>query len=196
MSDSGTTDGRRARRERNRDAVVDALLELYRSGEFAPSTEQIAEAAGLSPRSLFRYFDDVDDLARVAVARQQEYLRPMMELKVSSEATLTERIEAIVRQRVQLYEGIGPVGVVARMRAPTQPILAKGLAMLREALREQIVRAFPELATTRDDRLATLDVLLSYESHQLMREDQGLSRARVVAALTQACQAVLTEESR
>ncbi|HRE00682.1 MAG TPA: TetR family transcriptional regulator, partial [Ilumatobacteraceae bacterium] len=62
-------DGRRGRRDRNRDAVVDALLTLYHDGVLEPSADAIAEQAGLSARSLFRYFDDLDDLQRAAVER-------------------------------------------------------------------------------------------------------------------------------
>ncbi|MBV8463124.1 MAG: helix-turn-helix transcriptional regulator, partial [Acidimicrobiales bacterium] len=65
------TDGRRRRRLTNRGTVVDALLDLYREGNLRPSTDEIAERAGLSPRSLFRYFEDVDDLAGAAVNRAQ-----------------------------------------------------------------------------------------------------------------------------
>ena len=61
-------DGRHARRDRNRVAVVDAMLELFAAGNLAPSSDEIAEKAGLSPRSLFRYFDDLDDLVRVALS--------------------------------------------------------------------------------------------------------------------------------
>ena len=52
------TDGRRLRRALNREAVVDALLSLYDEGNLRPGTDRIAERAGISPRSLFRYFDD------------------------------------------------------------------------------------------------------------------------------------------
>ena len=72
------TDGRNQRRDRNRDAVVTALLELYREGQLGPSAEEIAARAGISVRSLFRYFDDVDALVRAAIARQQEHLAPLV----------------------------------------------------------------------------------------------------------------------
>ena len=44
-----TTDGRQLRRERNREAVVEALLDLYRDGNLQPSSEEIAARSGLSP---------------------------------------------------------------------------------------------------------------------------------------------------
>ena len=72
------TDGRRLRRALNREAVVDALLDLYSEGNLRPSTDEIAERAGISPRSLFRYFEDSDDLAGEAVSRQLERVMPCL----------------------------------------------------------------------------------------------------------------------
>ena len=40
-----TVDGRRVRRDRNRDAVVDALLTLYGEGNREPGSAEIAERA-------------------------------------------------------------------------------------------------------------------------------------------------------
>ena len=61
-TDTLRVDGRRERGNRNRSAVVSALLELYALGEFAPSAARIADIAGVSERSVFRYFGDMDDL--------------------------------------------------------------------------------------------------------------------------------------
>ena len=63
----------------NREAVVDALLDLYAEGNLRPGTDEIAERAGISPRSLFRYFEDADDLAGEAVARQLARALPLVD---------------------------------------------------------------------------------------------------------------------
>lgn len=60
-------DGRHLRREANRDAVLDALAQLWDEGRFDPSAAEVAVRAGLSPRSLFRYFDDADDLQNATI---------------------------------------------------------------------------------------------------------------------------------
>ena len=67
-----STDGRVLRRERNRAEIVDALLALLREGHVEVSAAQIAERARLSERSVFRYFDDLDDLYRTVCAVQFE----------------------------------------------------------------------------------------------------------------------------
>ncbi len=182
-------DGRHARRDRNRVAVVDAMLELYHEGNYEPSSDEIAARAGLSPRSLFRYFDDLDDLVRTAISRQYERIRPLAELDLSTGTPLAERVTLLVRSRLRTYDEIAAAGKVARARAHAQPLLAEQLTQARMLWRRQVELLFaPELAAMGANRaagaLAVADVLASFEAVQLMRDDQGLPRALIEAALT------------
>lgn len=184
--------------KRNRDAVVDALLALFREGNLAPSSAEVAERAGISARSLFRYFADVDDLCGAAIDRHQAAMAPLLDVDVAADAPLAARIEALVEQRQRLFEAVGEVGAVSRLRAPFQPLLAAQLTRGRAYLRGQARRVFErELAALGAERgsaaLAAIDVLCSYESYQLLRHDQSLSRPRIAAALTAALTALLRE---
>jgi len=175
-------DGRRLRRDRNREAVVQALLGLYREGNLTPSTDEIAERAGISARSLFRYFDDVDALVRTAVARQQEHLASLYGLSARPEQPLEERVERFVADRTRLLDAMGPVGQLARSLAPRQPQVAAELGRIRAVLRSQVVDVFgPELAVVpaaeHDGVLAALDVACSWEARHLLRQDQRLGKA-------------------
>jgi AcrR family transcriptional regulator len=185
-----TSDGRRLRRSRNRDAVVDALLDLYRDGNLDPSAADVAERSGLSPRSLFRYFDDVDDLCRAAIDRQYELLRPMADIDLDPGIPLEARVEALVDRRTTLFEAAGKVGLVARLRAPFEPIIANQLAEIRGRLRGQVEILFSEEfkalgATRKAGALGAIDMLCTFESYLLFRE-QGMTMADVTAVLTDA----------
>ena len=68
-------DGRRARRHRSRDLAVDALLDLLGEGVLRPTAQQVAERSGVSLRSIFRIFDDVESLNAAACARQLSRVR-------------------------------------------------------------------------------------------------------------------------
>jgi AcrR family transcriptional regulator len=50
------TDGRRKRADANRRRIALAMLELVRAGETKPSADQVAEAAGVGRRTVFRLF--------------------------------------------------------------------------------------------------------------------------------------------
>ena len=188
-------DGRRLRRERNRVAVVEALLALYRSGNLRPSSAEIAGRAGLSPRSLFRYFDDVDDLCRAAVARQEEEALPLLGVDAGPGDPLPARVAALVDQRLRLYAAVAPAAAVSRLEAPFHPALAEELSRSRAYLRRQLRLLFaPELRSmdheAADATLAAADVLCSFESYELLRHAQGLSSSRAGAALRTALTAL------
>lgn len=196
VGDLGDLDGRHARRQRNRDAVVDAIIELHREGNLDPSSVEIAERAGLSARSIFRYFDDRDDLYHAAFERQQERVKSLLSIDVAAGASLEDRIAAVVEQRLRLFDAVGQTAFATRLRAPFQPVIAANLAQGRAFFRSQLKKTFsPEFtampAGNAGALLAAMDVLCSYESYHLLRHDQSLSRARTAAALTTALTAML-----
>jgi TetR/AcrR family transcriptional regulator of autoinduction and epiphytic fitness len=182
------SDGRRLRRSRNRDAVVDALLALYQDGNLDPSAADVAERSGLSPRSLFRYFDDVTDLCRAAIDRQYAILATMAQIELDSAAPLQARVEALVERRISLYKTAGKVGLVARLRAPFESLIADQLVQGRAGLRDQIEMLFhDELTgmgeTRRSMALNAIDALCTFESYHLMRDNQGLDTAGLSSVL-------------
>ena len=191
-------DGRRIRRQKNRASVVDALLDLYRDGNLRPSSTEIAERAGLSSRSLFRYFDDVDDLMRAAVRRQQQRALPLLAIDAGADAPLADRVVALVEQRFKLFEAVAPAATVSRLHAPFQATIATELAQGGAFLRAQLLETFgTELAALGPPRssftLAALDVVTSFESFQLLRYDQALAPHRAKAAMAGAIEALLAE---
>lgn len=190
-------DGRRLRRDRNRDAVVRALLALYNEGNLDPSTEEIAARSGVSARSLFRYFDDTDDLSEAAIAQQQDDVRHLVAVDATPEQPLADRIAVLVRQRGELFEAIESVATVSRLRAPFQLVVADKLTEGRSFLRKQVAALFaPELAALPDAvaaaRLAAADVATSFEAWRLLRDDQRLTRQKAAAATTEALTALFT----
>jgi len=195
------SDGRRQRRDRNRTAVVQALLGLYGDGNLAPSVDEIAARSGVSARSLFRYFDDVDDLCRAAIEEQQNTLRHLVVIDSEPHYPFAERVAALVRQRAELFEAIESVATVSRLRAPFNLVVADGLTQGRAFLRSQVAALFePELRSlptaVAASRLASADVVTSFESWRLLRDDQRLSLAKASAAVADALTALLSPTDR
>jgi len=173
-------DGRRAWRDRNLNAVVDALLDLFSEGNLRPGTDEIAARSGVSRRSVFRYFDDLDTLDRAAMSRQQARVAHLLDVPRIGQGSLTERITRLTEQRTRLFEAIAPVALVARLRAPFERVLAEDLRQSRAFMRRQVEKQFAgELqALERRERVATLaaaDVLCSFESYHLLTDAQQLT---------------------
>jgi AcrR family transcriptional regulator len=174
-------DGRRARADRNRDAVVEAILVLLLQGHERPGAAEIAERAGVSLRSVFRHFEDLESLYSAAVARHTEMLVPLLVITPSSDA-LHARVAALVQSRSRLYEKMAPVRRVAERLATGSESIRAGLDRGRRAFRQQVAELFlGELArlpaTDRRVRLDALENATSFASYMQLRDAQGCSPA-------------------
>jgi TetR/AcrR family transcriptional regulator, regulator of autoinduction and epiphytic fitness len=189
-------DGRRARRDRNREAVVDAYLDLVREGDMHPNVADVAERSGVSHRSVFRYFADKDELARTAVQRQTAWASSLAAIPVAATAPLDDRIAALVEQRAEMFDRIGAVGRLSRALAGRQPIIAEQLEISRRFFRKQVTVLFERELTALGEPdsgevLGAIDVLCSFESYDLLRRDQGMSQARAKRTMARAVRASL-----
>jgi AcrR family transcriptional regulator len=190
-------DGRTARRDRNRDLVLDAVIELFTEDQLAPNAADVAERSGVSLRSVYRYFEDHEALVRAAIARHAERVAPLIDVPDIGVGPLDERVERFAEQRMRLYDTAAPTVRATLLRAPGNPLLQGQIDRVRTRLREQTEAMFaPELTTMTASRrraaAASVDTLLQFESAEHLRVRLGLSRAQAVAALRQSLTALLT----
>lgn len=162
-------DGRTLRRMRNRDAVIDALIDITREGDLRPGASEIADRAGVSHRSIFRYFDDLDDLVGTAIDHDLAEAGPLANIRVIGTGRVAERIAAFVDARISLYEHIDATMQLARTRAHSIPSIDESIAKMVVLFRTQIAAHFqPELAALTDEQRSLLVdgilVLTSYDS--------------------------------
>src|SRR5438309_5937138 len=65
-------DGRAARSVRTRRAIVDAMRALHHEGDLRPTAPRVAERAGVSLRTVWQHFDDLETLLFEAGRRDLE----------------------------------------------------------------------------------------------------------------------------
>lgn len=196
-ADAGpVVDGRRARRDRNRELVLDAVLALFAEGHLNPSAPQVAARSGVSPRSVFRYYEDTEELVRAAIARHVELVAPLFALPGAGEGGLDDRIDQFVVARMRLYEAVAPTARAASMRVASNRIIADQFTRVRRQQRAQLAAMFaPELqARPVADRravLAAADTLCQFEAVEHLRVHLRLGPVQAAAALTTALRALL-----
>ena len=193
---TGPIDGRRARRQRNRDEVVDAAIALLDDGVFDPTVDQLTDRSGLSARSIFRYFDGLDDLRRAVIRRHLERVRPMLDLHNAGDGSLDSRIKRFVDTRVKFNESIEGPARAAQSRALFTNGGDEDTATFRELLDDSVRRHFaPEFKTRAkaeaDDLAALIGVIVSFDGWDRMTRGQGRSRNQVKRAWTLALESLL-----
>jgi TetR/AcrR family transcriptional regulator, regulator of autoinduction and epiphytic fitness len=194
-SDVGDIDGRHRRAERSRAAVVDALLSLYDDGVVRPGVADIAARAGVSPRSVFRHFADLEGLAEAAIDRQWERVHQLFDAP-PDEGDRDARVSALVDQRLRLHGAIIGVARAAAVLSTSSPVVASTLRARRRLLGDQVVALFgPELRAHRDparrELAAALEASASLENVDYLRTHVGLGSDTTAAAIRRTLNALL-----
>ena len=174
----GSTDGRLTRAARTRTAVVDALLTLNARGHLRPTARDIAAEAGVSLRSVYVHFDDLEALFVESSRRHGELLAAALPPLVDA-GTFTERLDAFLVRRVVIHEFAPGVRRAALLQEPFSPVLQQVLSNGRQALRAEVGCSFaPELAAVDGDEmplLRAIDVASSAMTWESLRTFQHLS---------------------
>jgi AcrR family transcriptional regulator len=186
-------DGRRLRAARNYEAVVSAVLEIAKECPpkviYLPSAAEVAARAGVSERTVFRHFADLNALFVAAASR----IRPIQDTYIGprpNNPRVADRIEELVRLRSKLYEEIAPVRRVAIHLSHTHPILVEQLGQAYAAARAQVAAVFaPELSRVDARRrlvlLDALDLAASWASWDSLRTVQDCSAPRTRQIMTE-----------
>ncbi|TFH15538.1 MAG: TetR/AcrR family transcriptional regulator [Acidimicrobiales bacterium] len=180
-------DGRRARRQRSREAVVSAAFELILEGKGPPSAEEVAERAGVSVSSIFRNFDGLADIQQQALELFGERYSHLLLARPPSGSDLDSRIAFFVRTRLDLYEQANPLMVMARMRAFEDERWREHIASNRSMLTRQLRACFdPEIdgltPAGAADLIAVLDSLTSPEAFELMTRAHARTHRQIARA--------------
>ena len=192
-------DGRAARAQRTRRAVVDALLALIDEGDVRPTAPRIAERAGVSLRSIFQHFTDLEALFSAASEREMERLLALVR-PLPLDGPLDARIEAFVAQRARVLESVTPVRRAALLQEPFSAELQATRDRLLAMARGEVESVFqPELARhakrDRAELLAALDAVSSWDMWESLRAHQRLSVGRARRVLARTLRALLSDDA-
>jgi AcrR family transcriptional regulator len=194
-------DGRSARRERGRNAVIEAVVDLLDEGHVPPTTAQVTQRAGVSEATLFRYFETVDELQLHATRRFLEAHAGSFAIPHAGQGTLNERIDRFAAARAELWETVSPVVRLGRARSFDHPGMAELLRTSRLALVDQVAQHFAsELASLTPARRADIEAavaaLTSFEAWDLQRNDLGRTPTQVRRSWRTALTALIAPAAR
>ena len=171
------TDGRLTRAARTRASVVEALLTLNEQGNLRPTARDIAAKAGVSLRSLYVHFDDLEALFVAASDRHAQRLAAILPPLVT-DGPVNDRVEAFLDRRTTLNEVGAGVRRAALLQEPFSPALQAATASGRSLRRAEIRHAFaPEIAGAGDGQKLQrgLEIVTSAATWEALRVHQGIA---------------------
>jgi len=190
-----STDGRLARSERTRLAIVEAMLALIDGGEIQPTVEGIAAKAGVAQRTVFQHYADREALFAAASARQAERIAPLMGGPPTT-GPLAMRLDAFLARRATLYETITPVRRATLHMAPLSVACDRAARAMQSSKRAEAVRVFaPEISrcpvAERAELEASVGAVTSWSTWHALRHEQGLSVEAARGAMRRTVRALL-----
>lgn len=192
--DPGAVDGRVTRGTRTREAVVDALLSLLEQGHLRPTAREIAAEAGVSLRSVYVHFDDVESLFIAAASRHGRRMAALLPV-VEYVGDLEARLDLFVERRRRLNEEGAAVRRAAVLQEPFSPALHRALKVGRDILSSEVANAFaPEIGVRPPGEDARLKLALALAAsgaawealrtqHRLSADEAGAQLRAMLLAL-------------
>ncbi len=191
-------DGRVARKQRNVDAVLDVVLELFAEESMFPTIEQAATRSGLSLRSLYRYFADPSELLEATIRRSRQQTADIAHLPAIGEGPFEQRLDDLVDSRLRIYEARGPVYRATVANAARHPRVQAEMARNVSEMRAQFEKQFaPEIKALKPlERLAAIsagDLVTQIGSIDHLRRHGQLSVAETKDIVATAVRSVLNQ---
>ena len=175
-------DGRRARSERSKQAIIDASLALMEEGNLIPTAQQISDKAGVGIRSCFRHFEDMETLFATIDEQTRDSTEALF-LGGDRAGTLKERIVHAIERHGEGYEKQRNMILSTAAQLWRSETLRKNYARYQRGLRKDLDDWLPELKQlTRSEREA-VDAIASFEMWHRLRYHQSLSKQATIEVL-------------
>ena len=187
-------DGRRKRSEDSRARIVAAMLELARDTGASPSAEQVAERAGVGLRSVFRHFRDMESLYREITEVVEANLRQVAARPFVG-ATWRERLDELIARRGEAFEFAAPYRKASDSKRQGSPELQMRHNRMISVLRQLLLAQLPADVAADAMLVESLDLMLSFETWQRLRADQGLTPDEAQQVLAWSVRRLLGERS-
>lgn len=180
-------DGRHARAERTRDAIVTALLSLLKEGDLKPSADRVAERAGVSRRVVFQHFKDLEDLLTRASAHWFAHIQGFLTSQLPT-GSFADRSRMFATAVGHFYEHVSHVRRAALLVEHESQIVAQHMERAQQIHRDKVQAAFAEeiAAVPEHLRLRLLAGLAGATSFSIwneLRRRQGLTPEESIEVL-------------
>jgi len=180
-------DGRTLRSERSRQKIVDAIVSLVAEGILVPTAQQVAERAQVGTRTVFRHFNEMDELfTHINLRVRDDYMKVFA--GGLRDGPLEVRIVNLVAHFGTAFEKTSNLHMSTQAQFWRIDSLRNSYKSDVAKLRSNLIDWLPELKHQPQAIVDAVAVAVSFESWYRLRMVQELK----VAAARDALESTLT----
>ena len=172
-----TGDGRFARSQKTKDAIVKALLKLLKNTPF-PTAEQVAKESKIGLRTVYRQFKDMESIYLSLHEECMHSLSLMFNSDVDLDRSFEERVSFAIHERFAIYEEYETLFIATISNSARLPTLVNQVAESYQIMRQRFIKIVPEiknLSTIKSDLLFTRILFPSWFSlRRVLKHDQRI----------------------
>jgi len=185
-------DGRKARSERSRQQIIDALFRLVRSGEVNPSAARVAEQANVSLRTVFRHFEEIDSLYREMVNQCEAHFLPTFMTPFES-TDWKGRLMELRDRRMQFFEDVLYLRICTEARRYQSDVLMADYKRFFKIERARLESLLPDDIRQDINLMSALDVALCFDTYRRLRQESGMTPEETRAAVASLLDMILAQ---
>ncbi len=167
-------DGRKQRSERSKLAIVDAMLDIIMGGKMEPSAAEIAERAGVSARTVFRHFEEMDSLYTEMTERMKAQIMPIIQQPFTGDGWQAQ-LDQLLARRAMIYEKIMPLKIAASIRRFSSDYLMLNYQRFLHLERTGLENVLPDPVRKNATMLSAIEMCAGFQTWRRLRQDQNLS---------------------
>lgn len=194
IDDNARPDGRRERSADSRRRILAAMVELIESGLAAPTAELIAAKANVSLRTVFRHFEEMENLYLEIAELVFDKFQPYLEFPITIR-TWPEVLDQVIERRATFFEEIAPYKTAIDAYRHRSTAIAGQHRRIAVMSRDMLITTLPPAVVADADGFELLNLLFSIETWQRLRDQQGLSPAQARDVLRRGAKAIAADIS-
>lgn len=179
---------------RTQERIVASVFDLIRSGNIRPTGEEIADNAGVSIRTLFRHFSDLESLFEATREFMSQQIAVEREV-AKIEGTLEERARKHAQSQGSFYEQNRNyiLFYASQLRSIKETNSMRTNRAQHQKLR--LWRALPEVAAANIEIQRCIETLYSFQSWDQMRFEQMLPMEACYEVISSSAVSLLKNDS-
>ena len=140
-------DGRRQRSSQSSDLIAQACIEIINQGNLNPTAKEVAKRAGVGTRTVFRQYEDMEDLyLRIHNIMKDNFRHTIKEFKFTK-TSLNDRADELLSKLLSRYEASDNIIRITFIRMNESERVRANFDEFLEHISEFVLTSIPEIKT-------------------------------------------------
>ena len=183
-------DGRTLRSVKSQKLIVDAVIKLIREGNLEPTAQVVADESGVGIRTVFRQFDDMENLLKSVDAElSKDY---DFEVKFDPSSSFNDRLSVVINNLNSGYKRHKLIMFMTVSKMWKYKFLQENYMNYQKKIKQKTEEIIPEVLNFDDESQHLFHATLSFALWSRL-QGQGLNKDQIKSAMFRQCMMILNK---